>query len=67
MRKVMIKQTTRIIGIEALAKELDVTRFHLYKVIKGERKSARLEAKLAKRGITIGQSPAVEETPAHTR
>ena len=51
MVKAKVKTTTRIIGAVALAKELGVTRTHLYKVVTGERKSRRLAAELKRRGI----------------
>lgn len=51
MVKAKVKTTMRIIGAVALAKELGVTRAHLYKVVTGERQSRRLAAELKKRGI----------------
>ena len=51
MIKARVKTTTRIIGVVALAKELGVTREHLYRVVKGERESRRLTSELKKRGI----------------
>lgn len=51
MIKAKVKTTTRIIGAVALAKELGVTRAHLYKVVTGERQSRRLVAELKRRGI----------------
>ena len=54
-RRVMVqpkvKSSPRLIGAVALAKELGVTRAHLYKVVTGERQSRRLAAELKKRGI----------------
>lgn len=51
MVKPKVKSSPRLIGAVALAKELGVTRAHLYKVVTGERQSRRLTAELKRRGI----------------
>lgn len=51
MPKPALKTVTRIIGVKDLAAEFGVGRQHLYKVINGQRRSDRLTAKLAERGI----------------
>ena len=51
MVKPKVKSSPRLIGAVALAKELGVTRAHLYKVVNGRRQSSRLVAELKRRGI----------------
>lgn len=51
MIKPKVKSSPRLIGAVALAKELGVTRAHLYKVVNGRRQSRRLVAELKRRGI----------------
>lgn len=51
MVKPKVKSSPRLIGAVALAKELGVTRAHLYKVVNGRRQSRRLVAELKRRGI----------------
>ena len=53
MTKARLKQTTRLVGACALAKELGVTREHLRKVVIGERVSPRITRELKKRGIKV--------------
>lgn len=59
MPKPALKTVTRIVGAKALAAELGVGRQHLYKVINGQRRSDRLVAKLAERGITCKRPRAI--------
>lgn len=61
MVKAKVKTTMRIIGAVALAKELGVTRAHLYKVVTGERQSRRLAAELKKRGIKCRKGVVVSD------
>lgn len=51
MVKAKLTTAPRLIGAVKLAEELGVTRFHLRKVVTGERRSLRIEAELKKRGI----------------
>lgn len=51
--KVKIVKTTRIVGLVALARELGVTREHLYRVMTGRIKSRSLAAQLRERGIKV--------------
>ena len=49
---VKVKQSKRIVGAQALADEIGITRFHLYKVVNGIRHpSQRVKAELDLRGI----------------
>ena len=52
--KARVVKTTRIVGVVALARELGVTREHLYRVVTGRVVSRRLAAKLRRRGIKCG-------------
>lgn len=56
MVKAKLTTAPRLIGAVKLAEELGVTRFHLRKVVTGERRSLRLEAELKKRGIKCRKS-----------
>ncbi len=51
MPKVTAKTVTRIIGINKLASELNVTRQHIQYVAAGKRHSPRIQAALAAHGI----------------
>ena len=53
--KARVVKTTRIVGVVALARELGVTREHLYRVVTGRVVSRRLAAKLRRRGIKCGE------------
>ena len=53
MVKAKIKTVSRITNASALARELGVTREHLWRVVTGRRESRRLAAKLRKRGIKV--------------
>lgn len=53
MIKAKLKTTTRLVGAVALARELGVTREHLYRVVTGRRESRVLAAKLRERGIKV--------------
>lgn len=55
MARVKVVKTTRIVGVVALARELGVTREHLYRVMTGRRVSRRLAAKLRRRGLKPGE------------
>lgn len=57
--KPRLTTVTRVVGIKDLAAELGVGRQHLYKVINGQRRSDRLTAKLAERGITCKRPRAI--------
>lgn len=50
---VKVKSVQRLVGAQALAAELGVSRWHLYKVLHGERKSQRIEGELKARGIQV--------------
>lgn len=52
---VKVQTSYRLIGRDRLAAELGVSRHHLTCVFQGIRRSARLEAELAKRGIKCRQ------------
>jgi len=51
MVKAKLKTAPRLVGAVALARELGVTREHLYMVVSGRRVSRRLTSELKKRGI----------------
>ena len=48
-----IKTVSRITNASALARELGVTREHLWRVVTGRRESRRLTVELRKRGLTF--------------
>lgn len=49
---VKVKQSQRIVGAQALADEIGITRFHLYKVVNGLRHpSPRVKAELDRRNV----------------
>ena len=54
MARAKVVKTTRIVGVVALARELGVTREHLYRVVTGRVVSHRLAARLRRRGIKCG-------------
>ena len=51
--KIKIVTSKRIVGVIALARELGVTREHLYRVMTGRRESRRLVTELRNRGIKV--------------
>ena len=51
--KAKIKTVSRITNASALARELGVTREHLWRVVTGRRESRRLTVELRKRGLTF--------------
>ena len=51
--KIKVVTTKRIVGLLALARELGVTREHLYRVMTGRRESRRLAEELRRRGIKV--------------
>ena len=53
MVKAKIKTVSRITNASALARELGVTREHLWRVVTGRRESRRLTVELRKRGIKV--------------
>ena len=53
MVKAKIKTVSRITNASALARELGVTREHLWRVVTGRRESRRLTVELRKRGLTF--------------
>lgn len=55
MVKAKIKTVSRITNASALARELGVTREHLWRVVTGRRESRRLTAALRKRGISVAK------------
>lgn len=55
MVKAKIKTVSRIMNASALARELGVTREHLWRVVSGRRESRRLSAALRKRGINVAK------------
>jgi hypothetical protein len=56
MVKAKLKTAPRLVGAVALARELGVTREHLYMVVSGRRVSRRLTSELKKRGIKCSKS-----------
>ena len=57
MVKAKIKTVTRMMNASALARELGVTREHLWRVVTGRRESRRLAAQLRQRGIKVANPP----------
>jgi len=55
MVKAKIKTVSRITNASALARELGVTREHLWRVVTGRRESCRLTVELRKRGIEVAK------------
>lgn len=55
MIKAKIKTVSRIANASALARELGVTREHLWRVATGRRESRRLAAQLRRRGIKVAK------------
>ena len=55
MVRAKIKTVARMTNASALAKELKVTREHLWRVVTGRRESRRLAAELRKRGIKVAK------------
>ena len=55
MVKAKIKTVPRMMNASALARELGVTREHLWRVVTGRRESRRLAAQLRKRGIKVAK------------
>lgn len=55
MVKANFKTVVRMTNASALAKELKVTREHLWRVVTGRRESRRLAAELRKRGIKVAK------------
>lgn len=53
MVKAKIKTVSRITNASALARELGVTREHLWRVVTGRRESRRLTVELRERGIKV--------------
>ena len=53
MARAKVVKSTRIVGVVALARELGVSREHIYRVVTGRRVSRRLAAKLRRRGIKV--------------
>ena len=53
MVKAKIKPVSRITNASALARELGVTREHLWRVVTGRRESRRLTVELRERGLTF--------------
>ena len=46
---------TRLVGVNALARELGVNPGHLSRVIRGERVSRRLSRELERRGVRVAR------------
>jgi len=56
MARAKVVKSTRIVGVVALARELGVSREHIYRVVTGRRVSRRLAAKLRRRGIKVEEA-----------
>ena len=67
MVKAKIKTVSRLTNASALARELGVTREHLWRVVTGRRESRRLAAQLRQRGVKVakGSSFANQSAKAH--
>ena len=63
MVKAKIKTVSRITNASALARELGVTREHLWRVVTGRRESRRLTVALKKRGLTFEPYPPSGASP----
>ena len=50
-----IKTVSRLTNASALARELGVTREHLWRVVTGRRESRRLAAQLRQRGVKVAK------------
>ena len=55
MVKAKIKTVSRMTNASALARELGVTREHLWRVVTGRRASRRLAAQLRQRGVKVAK------------
>ena len=55
MVQAKITTVSRLTNASALARELGVTREHLWRVVTGRRESRRLAAQLRKRGIKVAK------------
>ena len=57
MIRAKIKTVSRLTNASAIARELGVTREHLWRVVTGRRESRRLAAQLRQRGIKVANPP----------
>lgn len=55
MVKGKVEKVSRLTNASALARELGVTREHLWRVVTGRRESRRLAAQLRQRGIKVAK------------